>query len=162
MNKIKKCVQLSWELAVLLLKQMLRCADDSRWCPSLVAVCALFVQEFFWTTCASCDLKSFVKSALLYCSRKEKKYCHWEKNWQRLIAGKPHAFLRLYRKIRNSKNEDSVFSVKDMHCWPVLTYLLSPIEWLTFCQKSLTCYYFLWKNWISIFGFPLFSGYAVS
>ncbi len=28
----------------------------------------------------------------------------------------------------------------------VLTYLSSPIEWQTFCQNSLTCYYFLRKK----------------
>ncbi len=52
----------------------------------------------------------------------------------------------LCRKIGNSKNGNSVFSVKYMHYPPVLTYLYSPIEWLTFCQNSLTCYYFLWKK----------------
>ena len=30
-------------------------------------------------------------------------------------------YVRLYRKIRNSKNGNSVFSVKDMHCGPVWT-----------------------------------------
>ena len=33
-----------------------------------------------------------------------------------------------------------------MHCWQVLTFLSSPIEWLTFCQNLLTCCYFLWKK----------------
>ena len=36
------------------------------------------------------------------------------------------------------------------------------LEWLTFCQNLLTCYYFLQKkNWISVFWIPLFSGIAV-
>ena len=30
---------------------------------------------------------------------------------------------QLYQKIRKSKNGNSLFSVKDMHCWPVLRYL---------------------------------------
>ena len=48
-----------------------------------------------------------------------------------------------------------------MHCWQVLTFLLSPIEWLSFCQNSWTCHYFLMeKNWISTFWIPLFSGIA--
>ncbi len=29
---------------------------------------------------------------------------------------------------------------------PVLTFLQSPIEWLTFCQNWSTCCYFLWKK----------------
>ena len=40
----------------------------------------------------------------------------------------------------------SFFSVKDMHCGQVLTFLWSPIEWLTFCQNLSTCYYFLQKK----------------
>ena len=42
--------------------------------------------------------------------------------------------------------EIQLFSIKDMHCRQVLTFLLSPIEWLTFCQNWWTCYYFLQKK----------------
>ncbi len=44
------------------------------------------------------------------------------------------------------KKWNSVFSIKDMHCRQVLTVLWSPIEWLTFCPNSSTCYYVLWKK----------------
>ena len=55
----------------------------------------------------------------------------------------------------------SFFSIKDMHCWQVLTFLWSPLESLTFYQNSWKCYYFLQKkNWIFIFWNPLFSGVA--
>ena len=60
------------------------------------------------------------------------------------------------------KNEIQFFSIKDMHCRQVLTFLWSPIEWLTFCQNSWTCYIiFCRKNWLSIFWNPLFSGIAI-
>ncbi len=40
-----------------------------------------------------------------------------------------------------------------MHCRPVLT----PIEWLAFCENSWTCYYFLWKKLSFHFWFsPIF------
>ncbi len=61
-----------------------------------------------------------------------------------------------YRKIGKQKNGNSVFSVKDMHCQPILTFLWLLIEWLIFCQNSWTCYLFSTeKNWISsIFSIP--------
>ena len=58
---------------------------------------------------------------------------------------------------REFKKKKRNSAIKDMHCQPVLTFLWSPIEWQTFCQNSLLCYYFLWgRNWISIFWFPYF------
>ena len=49
------------------------------------------------------------------------------------------------------KKEIQFFSINDMHCWQVLTFLWSPIEWqtnATTCQHSIICY--------SIFWFPHF------
>ena len=39
------------------------------------------------------------------------------------VTGAVSVERRQYRKIGNSKNGNSVFSVKHMHCRPVLTYL---------------------------------------
>ncbi len=61
-----------------------------------------------------------------------------------------------YPKIGNEKKWNSFFSVKDIHCWRVLTFLYSPMEWLTFCQNSSTYYYFLFSGvavWF-VFIFP--------
>ncbi len=55
---------------------------------------------------------------------------------------------RLYRKIGKSKNRNSVFSIKDMHCRGVLTYF--------FAKTGPHAIIFYRKNWISIFGFPYF------
>ena len=55
--------------------------------------------------------------------------------------------------------EIKFFSVKDIHCPWVLTYLSSPIEWQTFCQNSWTCYYFLLKK--TEFPFLVFSYFRV-
>ena len=43
----------------------------------------------------------------------------------------------------NCWKKGNSFSLKDMHCQPVLAFLQSPTEWPTFCQNSSTCYYFL-------------------
>ena len=40
------------------------------------------------------------------------------------------------------------------HCWQVLTFLKSPIKWLTFCQNSWTCYYFL-RTEFTFLEFPI-------
>ncbi len=61
----------------------------------------------------------------------------------------------LYQKIGNSKNGNSVFSIKDMHCQPVLAYRVT-----NFLPKLVDMLFSMEKNRISIFGFPLFSGYA--
>ncbi len=59
------------------------------------------------------------------------------------------------------KNEIQFFSVKDMHCLQVLTFLWSSIEWLSFCQNLWTCYYFLQrKTEFPFFWNSLFSGIA--
>ncbi len=47
---------------------------------------------------------------------------------------------------KEKKMKFSFFSIKDIHCQQVLTFLWSPIEWLTFCQNLSICYYFLWKK----------------
>ncbi len=44
------------------------------------------------------------------------------------------------------KKEIHFFSIKNMHCWQVLTFFLSPAEWQTFCQDLSTCYYFPQKK----------------
>ncbi len=42
------------------------------------------------------------------------------------------------------KNGNSVYSVKDIHCQGVLTFLQSPIVWPTFCQNwSWSLYFFM-------------------
>ena len=67
--------------------------------------------------------------------------------WHEVIRQEGPCACWQYPKIGTwKKNEIQFFSVKDMHCWQVLTFLWSPIEWLTFCQNSLICYYFLWKK----------------
>ncbi len=67
---------------------------------------------------------------------------------------------RQFPKIGKWKKKwNSVFSIKDIHCPPVLTFLNSPIEWLTFCQ-NLSTLFSAEKNWIFICLIPLFSGIA--
>ena len=53
------------------------------------------------------------------------------------------------------------FSVKDVHCQQVLTFVVA-YEGLTFWQNSSTCCFFYGNNWISIFWIPLVLGIAVT
>ena len=66
--------------------------------------------------------------------------------WYCLVQNSVRAELcpAIPEKREMKKKWNLVFSIKDMHCQPVLTFLQSLIEWLTFCQNSLT--YFLQKK----------------
>ena len=59
--------------------------------------------------------------------------------------------------MEKKKKKFRFFPVKDMHCRLVLTFLLSPIEWQTFCQNWSTCYYIPWKKLnFHVFSSPFF------
>ncbi len=79
-----------------------------------------------------------------------------QRSWGLVSGGKcPGQYPKigkLYKKM------EFTFALKDMHCQQVLTFLWSPIEWLTFCQNLLTCYCFLWKKKLNFhfFHFPIF------
>ncbi len=64
---------------------------------------------------------------------------------------------------RDMKKKILVFTVKDIHCWPVLTFYGHQKKRANFLPKLIDMLLFSTeKNWISIFFIPLFPGIALA